>query len=362
MDDDPRRALRRRDHRHRGRRWHPRASTGDERQTRALAGARTVPAAGAGQLGLRGGVRARQVPRARVSGTTATATSSSRRSTTTSAGTPSSTAPRCSGSAPRTSGRSPTTAASPPPGRSTTRTSSPTTPRPSSSTRCTGDTVRTSPRVPFSRQYAHEPVAHEPRIQQLSDDLEKVGLHPFHLPIGVDLHEDAPGARRSAESLHPVQQGRRVPVPARRQERRPGDLRRAGARPRQRHARHRGQRAPTGDRSDGTLGHPDRHRARGRRGGVVLRRRRRGRLWCRELGRPAPEVRVRHPPGRAGQPVRGGGASLHAAQQRRPDGGVQGAEPDELPEDARRSTTGTPGRTTGTTPWVASRCSASPTT
>jgi choline dehydrogenase-like flavoprotein len=46
---------------------------------------------------------------------------------------------------------------------------------------------------PFSQQYGHEPVAHEPRIQQLNDDLEKAGLHPFHLPIGVDLHEDSPG-------------------------------------------------------------------------------------------------------------------------------------------------------------------------
>jgi choline dehydrogenase-like flavoprotein len=46
---------------------------------------------------------------------------------------------------------------------------------------------------PASAQYAHEPVTHEPRIQQLSDDLERVGLHPFHLPIGVDLHEDARG-------------------------------------------------------------------------------------------------------------------------------------------------------------------------
>jgi choline dehydrogenase-like flavoprotein len=36
-------------------------------------------------------------------------------------------------------------------------------------------------------------VSHEPRIQQLSDDLERLGLHPFHLPIGVDLVEDAPG-------------------------------------------------------------------------------------------------------------------------------------------------------------------------
>ena len=30
-------------------------------------------------------------------------------------------------------------------------------------------------------------VQHEPRIQQLNDDLEKLDLHPFHLPIGVDL-------------------------------------------------------------------------------------------------------------------------------------------------------------------------------
>jgi choline dehydrogenase-like flavoprotein len=36
-------------------------------------------------------------------------------------------------------------------------------------------------------------VAHEPRIQQLNDDLEKLGLHPFHLPIGVDLVQDEHG-------------------------------------------------------------------------------------------------------------------------------------------------------------------------
>lgn len=47
---------------------------------------------------------------------------------------------------------------------------------------------------PWSAQYAHPPVEHEPRIQQLSDDLEKRGLHPFHLPIGVDLTQDAKGA------------------------------------------------------------------------------------------------------------------------------------------------------------------------
>jgi choline dehydrogenase-like flavoprotein len=47
---------------------------------------------------------------------------------------------------------------------------------------------------PVSAQYAHSPVQHEARIQQLSDDMEKQGLHPFHLPIGVDLTQDAEGA------------------------------------------------------------------------------------------------------------------------------------------------------------------------
>ena len=46
---------------------------------------------------------------------------------------------------------------------------------------------------PYSADYAHPPVQHEPRIQQLSDDLEKEGLHPFHLPIGVNLEQDAEG-------------------------------------------------------------------------------------------------------------------------------------------------------------------------
>ncbi len=52
---------------------------------------------------------------------------------------------------------------------------------------------------PASKQYAYPPVSHEPRIQQLSDDLEKLGLHPFHLPIGVNLVEVEPGlAARSS--------------------------------------------------------------------------------------------------------------------------------------------------------------------
>jgi choline dehydrogenase-like flavoprotein len=47
---------------------------------------------------------------------------------------------------------------------------------------------------PTSAPYPFPPVQHEPRIQQLSDDLEKQGLHPFHLPIGVNLRQDAAGS------------------------------------------------------------------------------------------------------------------------------------------------------------------------
>ncbi len=44
-----------------------------------------------------------------------------------------------------------------------------------------------------SQDYKYPPVQHEPRIQQLSDGLEKLGLHPFHLPLGVQLSQDSQG-------------------------------------------------------------------------------------------------------------------------------------------------------------------------
>ncbi len=51
-----------------------------------------------------------------------------------------------------------------------------------------------------SAQYTYPAVRHEPRIQQLSDDLEEHGLHPFHLPIGVNLTQDEHG-RATHESV-----------------------------------------------------------------------------------------------------------------------------------------------------------------
>src|SRR6476620_9980161 len=45
----------------------------------------------------------------------------------------------------------------------------------------------TEPRA--SRAYPFPAVTHEPRIQQLSDDLERAGYHPFHAPCGIRLLE-----------------------------------------------------------------------------------------------------------------------------------------------------------------------------
>ena len=42
---------------------------------------------------------------------------------------------------------------------------------------------------PSSAPYPFPAVSHEPRIQQLSDDLAKLGHHPFHAPCGVMLNE-----------------------------------------------------------------------------------------------------------------------------------------------------------------------------
>ena len=44
--------------------------------------------------------------------------------------------------------------------------------------------------------FPYPAVSHEPRIQQLSDDFERTGHHPFHLPVGIDLNESDPEAGR----------------------------------------------------------------------------------------------------------------------------------------------------------------------
>jgi choline dehydrogenase-like flavoprotein len=48
----------------------------------------------------------------------------------------------------------------------------------------------TEPRV--SAPFSHPAVSHEPVIQRLSDQLARVGLRPFHVPVGVMLDERDP--------------------------------------------------------------------------------------------------------------------------------------------------------------------------
>ena len=61
--------------------------------------------------------------------------------------------------------------------------------RPSGSTGSMAPGARIRPSHPSSGPYPFPAVSHEPRIQQLADDLEAKGLHPFHAPCGVMLNE-----------------------------------------------------------------------------------------------------------------------------------------------------------------------------
>ena len=49
---------------------------------------------------------------------------------------------------------------------------------------------------PASGPYRHPPVSHEPRIQELYDDLQRSGHHPFPLPLGILLDE------KDSKALH----------------------------------------------------------------------------------------------------------------------------------------------------------------
>ena len=47
-----------------------------------------------------------------------------------------------------------------------------------------------------SAPYSHPAVSHEPRIQQLSDDFQRLDLQPFHTLLGVMLNENTPRASK----------------------------------------------------------------------------------------------------------------------------------------------------------------------
>ncbi len=49
---------------------------------------------------------------------------------------------------------------------------------------------------PASGDYPYPAVSHEPRIQELHDDLERLGHKPFHVPLGIMLDESSPRTSR----------------------------------------------------------------------------------------------------------------------------------------------------------------------
>jgi choline dehydrogenase-like flavoprotein len=49
---------------------------------------------------------------------------------------------------------------------------------------------------PATSAYPHDPVSHEPRLQQLAEDFARAGARPFHTPLGVMLDEKQPQKSR----------------------------------------------------------------------------------------------------------------------------------------------------------------------
>ena len=82
-----------------------------------------------------------------------------------------------------------------------------------------------------SAPYPYPAVSHEPRIQQLSDDLTAAGYHPFHA-LGAD---PAQRGEDALQHLRAVRGLRRLPVPAARRVRRRGARCSPRPRARQRH-------------------------------------------------------------------------------------------------------------------------------
>ena len=162
-----------------------------------------------------------------------------------------------------------------------TRTSSPTTPRPSGCTCVHGERgrgpdrgARASGDVPLPggpARAAHPAAQRRPRAAR--------ACTPPTCRSASMLDQDGERRGEPGEPLHPLRPRRRLPVPRGRQGRRPGRVRRSGARPPQRRPRHQRLGRAARDR---------RHRAPGHRRGGDARRRVRGHVLRRHRGgRPA---------------------------------------------------------------------------
>ena len=80
-----------------------------------------------------------------------------------------------------------------------------------------------------SGPYPKPPIRHEPRIAELAEGLAREGLHPFHLPIGAWIEEDADGRTLPDSPCLRCDPFDGYPEPDQRQGRRAGRLRRSRA-------------------------------------------------------------------------------------------------------------------------------------
>ncbi len=186
-----------------------------------------------------------------------------------------------------------------------------------------------------SRDYKYPPVRHEPRIQQLSDGLEQLGLHPFHLPLGVQLTQDEHG--RATTDSRCIRCDRVDGFPCLLGAK--ADAEWAVVRPAL--AAHPNLALMTRTTVERLLTDSS-GRSVSRRGGHapgrfpahLHRRHRRAVRGGHPVGCPAAEVSQRQASTRPGELVRSGRPELHAAQQSCPHRLLPRAEPDGLPENA----------------------------
>ena len=120
-------------------------------------------------------------------GTTAAGRRTGRSPGTIPAARPSSSARSWCATAKATSARCSMSKASRPPGRSAMPTWSHGTGRPSGSSVSTGTLARPS-RPAAQLDPAYGPVGNEPFVQRITEKVRALGLHPFPLPVAVDLH------------------------------------------------------------------------------------------------------------------------------------------------------------------------------
>ena len=184
---------------------------------------------------------------------------------------------------------------------------------------------------PASAPYPFPAVSHEPRIQQLSDDLAAAGHHPFHAPCGIMLER----GQHALQPLRPLPRLRRLPVPGARQVRRRGASRcgrRSStrtspcSRTRRPCSSKRTRPAPPSPRSwSSATARPRRYA-----GDVVV-------VSCgaANSAKLLSAVGERQASERPRQRLRPGRSQLHVPRQRGGAGAVARGEPDRLPEDAR---------------------------